>query len=228
MKIVCDNCTTKYQIATRRSVARRFKSGAEVRPCDCRQQEPRRASTQQPQPDAAGPRESAPPAAESAPPSDAVWHLVIDREQVGPMTAEEVKAKDKASQVDAETYGWKEGFGTGSSYRPSTTSRTIRCSGSDDQATRRAVPSPSMTCEPRRQAGVAGRRPVCGRPRASPAAACLLLRRRRRYGRQRPPRVAGRCPLCRSADEQRPGERRAERGKGMKGARSEKLRAVLA
>jgi hypothetical protein len=41
---------------------------------------------------------------------DAVWHLVIDREQVGPLTPDEVRAKFSAGEVDAETYVWREGF----------------------------------------------------------------------------------------------------------------------
>jgi len=145
MKIVCDNCTTKYQIADEKVSGKAFK----IRCKKCGHvivvnKSPGEASSaQQAQPEpGAAPAEAAPPPAEPAPASDAVWHLVIDREQVGPMTAEEVKAKIKGGQVDAETYGWKEGFedwlklSAIDNFKGDFASR-----GSDDQATRRAEPA---------------------------------------------------------------------------------------
>src|ERR1700712_5634772 len=107
MKIVCDNCTTKYQIADEKVSGKAFK----IRCKKCGHvivvnKSPGEPNAAQPQADAgAAPAEAAPPAAEPAAGGEAVWHLVIDREQVGPMTAEEVKAKIKGGQVDAETYG---------------------------------------------------------------------------------------------------------------------------
>lgn len=41
----------------------------------------------------------------------AVWHLVIDQEQVGPMTVAEVEQRYRAGEVDADSYIWREGFG---------------------------------------------------------------------------------------------------------------------
>src|SRR5262249_2163906 len=39
----------------------------------------------------------------------AVWHLVIDREQIGPMTVDEVRARAARGEIDGETYAWREG-----------------------------------------------------------------------------------------------------------------------
>ncbi|MBL9002909.1 MAG: zinc-ribbon domain-containing protein [Myxococcales bacterium] len=111
MKIVCDNCATKYQIADEKVSGKAFK----IRCKKCGHvivvnKSPGEAGAAAG--DAGAPAGAeAPPATDAAAPSgDAVWHLVIDREQVGPMTAAEVQSKVKAGQADAETYGWREGF----------------------------------------------------------------------------------------------------------------------
>ena len=39
---------------------------------------------------------------------DQVWHLVIDQEQVGPMTVAEVKERFDRGEVDADSYVWRE------------------------------------------------------------------------------------------------------------------------
>src|SRR5204862_2464375 len=41
---------------------------------------------------------------------DRVWFLVVNGEQVGPFTAQEVRMKHAGGEVDLETYGWREGF----------------------------------------------------------------------------------------------------------------------
>ncbi|MGE0871437.1 MAG: GYF domain-containing protein [Kofleriaceae bacterium] len=41
---------------------------------------------------------------------DAVWHVVINQDQVGPMTAAEVEKRYAAGEIDADTYAWREGF----------------------------------------------------------------------------------------------------------------------
>jgi predicted Zn finger-like uncharacterized protein len=41
---------------------------------------------------------------------ESVWHVVVDQDQVGPLTAAEVRQRFQAKQIDAETYIWKEGF----------------------------------------------------------------------------------------------------------------------
>src|SRR5262249_30407758 len=42
--------------------------------------------------------------------ADPIWHLVIDREQVGPLTVTELAQKWTAGEIDVETYAWREGF----------------------------------------------------------------------------------------------------------------------
>ncbi len=119
MKIVCDNCSTKYSIADEKVRGKVFKikckkcshiivvkgdvaeAGGAPGPFD--QKETKVF-------DYAGfdGKEAVPP---NPPPGDAVWHLVIDREQVGPLTVDDVRQKWAAGEVDADTYAWREGFG---------------------------------------------------------------------------------------------------------------------
>lgn len=111
MKIVCDNCATKYQIADEKVSGKAFK----IRCKKCGHvivvnKGPGEAAGAAADPSSAAAAEAPPAGDASAPASDAVWHLVIDREQVGPMTVAEVQSKVKAGQADAETYGWREGF----------------------------------------------------------------------------------------------------------------------
>src|SRR6266498_2196693 len=111
MKIVCDNCSTKYSIADEKVRGKVFKikckkcghiivvKGAE------------------------GAEAAAPPAGFDQKetrvfdysgfdgPGEAVWHLVIDREQVGPLGPQDLAAKWAAGEIDGETYAWKEGMG---------------------------------------------------------------------------------------------------------------------
>jgi predicted Zn finger-like uncharacterized protein len=42
--------------------------------------------------------------------ADAIWHVVIDQDQVGPLTAVEVQKRFLDGEIDAETYIWREGF----------------------------------------------------------------------------------------------------------------------
>src|SRR6185312_1735273 len=41
---------------------------------------------------------------------EAVWHLVINQDQVGPMTVAEVQQRFAAGEVDGESFTWREGF----------------------------------------------------------------------------------------------------------------------
>src|SRR5580698_3582354 len=52
--------------------------------------------------------ESAPE--EAAAPAEGGWHLVIDGEQVGPITDADVRTKIERGEVKSDTYTWKEGF----------------------------------------------------------------------------------------------------------------------
>lgn len=218
MKIVCDNCTTKYQIADEKVSGKAFK----IRCKKCghvivvNKSPGETSSAQQPQPDAgAAPADAAaPPPAEPAPPSDAVWHLVIDREQVGPMTAEEVKAKIKSGQVDAETYGWKEGFDDWlklsaiDNFKGDFVAR-------DDQATRRAEPAAAPAERPAAEPS-ADLFNAAGMARAASSAAPTLMT----------DNAGGDAMMARSAAVEPPMSSGQESealgaGKGMKGARSE-------
>src|SRR5215471_12602346 len=103
MKIVCDNCSTKYSIADEKVRGKVFK--IKCKKCShiivVKGQEGAAAT------------DGAPPAGfdqkdtrvfdysgfevkdgaqGGAPAADAIWHLVIDREQVGPLTIAEVQA----------------------------------------------------------------------------------------------------------------------------------------
>lgn len=112
MKIVCDNCATKYSIADEKVRGKVFKirckkcshvivvKGGEGGQSEIMPGDP-----------SAYDGEDATAMATAAPSGEGVWHLVIDREQVGPMTPEEVRTKVAAGQADADTYAWREGFG---------------------------------------------------------------------------------------------------------------------
>jgi predicted Zn finger-like uncharacterized protein len=115
MKIVCDNCATKYSIADEKVRGKVFK----IRCKKCshiivvRGNEGAAAAPEGGGGGAEGFPGDEPPttvAPGGMPTSDAVWHLVVDREQVGPLTAAEVRRKFAAGEIDVETYGWREGF----------------------------------------------------------------------------------------------------------------------
>jgi predicted Zn finger-like uncharacterized protein len=128
MKIVCDNCATKYSIADEKVRGKVFKirckkcshiivvrGGADGNVEASRDAGPAADAGfpgEDQQTIAAG-RGGGTPAAgvPAAASSDQVWHLVIDREQVGPLSPSEVRAKFAAGEIDAETYAWREGFG---------------------------------------------------------------------------------------------------------------------
>src|SRR5262245_17289641 len=122
MKIVCDNCSTKYSIADEKVRGKVFKikckkcshiivvkgaeGGAEAEAAASGgggfdQKETRVF-------DYAGGGDSNGAAAASGAAGDAVWYLVIDREQVGPLSVAEVQDKFSRSEIDADTYGWRE------------------------------------------------------------------------------------------------------------------------
>src|SRR5689334_5837081 len=112
MKIVCDACQAKYSISDDKVQGKVFK----IRCKKCSNIIVVRGG--------AGAAEPAPaPAVEKdtrvydygyeggGPAADeAVWHVVINQDQVGPMTAAEVQQRFSAGEIDAETYIWREGF----------------------------------------------------------------------------------------------------------------------
>jgi predicted Zn finger-like uncharacterized protein len=126
MKIICDNCATKYSIADEKVRGKVFK----IRCKKCshiivvRGQE--KVEEAPPQDDVArafdqketrvfdysgfDSGEPGAPGAEAPAGEVPSWHVVIDREQVGPMTVAEVKERYARGEVDAESYAWREGF----------------------------------------------------------------------------------------------------------------------
>jgi predicted Zn finger-like uncharacterized protein len=113
MKIVCDACQAKYSISDDKVQGKVFK----IRCKKCSNIIVVRGGAAE----AAAPA----PAAEKdtrvydygyeggqqAPAADeSVWHVVINQDQVGPMTAQEVQQRFESGEIDAETYTWREGF----------------------------------------------------------------------------------------------------------------------
>lgn len=122
MKIVCDSCSTKYSIADEKVRGKVFKikckkcghiivvKGTEGSspgaPAAGFDQKDTRVF------DYSGFDGQGAPASAPAPASaEAIWYVVVDREQVGPMTVAEVHAKVAAGQCDQDTYAWREGMG---------------------------------------------------------------------------------------------------------------------
>jgi predicted Zn finger-like uncharacterized protein len=111
MKIVCDHCATKYSIADEKVRGKLFK----IRCKKCShiivvQGTSGGAEAAAGQDVGANGAVAAQASASGAAPG-AVWHLVIDREQVGPMTAEDVRKRRARGEITGDTYAWREGFG---------------------------------------------------------------------------------------------------------------------
>jgi predicted Zn finger-like uncharacterized protein len=121
MKIVCDACAAKYSIADEKVRGKVFK----IRCKKCsniivvRGAVSEAAEPAQPKYDPKSTKvldyqtyegqrrsESGAELTESA-----VWHLVIDQEQVGPLTVEEVLGRFQRGDIDGDGYVWREGFG---------------------------------------------------------------------------------------------------------------------
>src|SRR5262245_20145409 len=113
MKIVCDACQAKYSISDDKVQGKVFKirckkcsniivvrGGAAAEPAPQPQQE---KDTRVYDYGYEG--------GDHAPAGDeAVWHVVINQDQVGPMTAVDVQRRFQIGELDAETYIWREGF----------------------------------------------------------------------------------------------------------------------
>src|SRR4051812_8717674 len=112
MKIVCDACQAKYSISDDKVQGKVFKirckkcsniivvrggAGAAEAPAPAQEKDTRVYDYGAEAGGAAGGDES-------------VWHVVINQDQVGPMTAAEVQQRFAAGEIDAETYAWREGF----------------------------------------------------------------------------------------------------------------------
>lgn len=123
MRIVCDNCGAKYQISddkVRNKVFKiRCKRCAHVIVVRSQGDEEEAGlaggadedSTRvgnHPAPEPAAARE---PSHEAPlPAADAVWYIVINREQVGPLTKAQIQGHLRHGEVDAEAFTWREGM----------------------------------------------------------------------------------------------------------------------
>src|SRR5438477_12176863 len=104
MKIVCDKCATKYSIADEKVRGKVFKirckkcshiivvRGGEGAAADSASPSDGGFPAEEPSLQPAAAR----PAAAPLGTGEAVWHLVVDREQLGPLTREEVPAQFRA------------------------------------------------------------------------------------------------------------------------------------
>jgi predicted Zn finger-like uncharacterized protein len=114
MKIVCDACQAKYSISDDKVQGKVFKirckkcsniivvrggAGA-AEPAPAPQQEAKDTRVYD-----YGYEGGGAPAAD-----DQIWHVVINQDQVGPMTAGEIQQRFAGGEIDAESYIWREGF----------------------------------------------------------------------------------------------------------------------
>jgi predicted Zn finger-like uncharacterized protein len=115
MKIVCDACQAKYSISDDKVQGKVFK----IRCKKCSNIIVVRGgagAAEQPAAPAAQEKETRVydygyEGGDQAPSGDeSVWHVVINQDQVGPMTVAEVHQRFTAGEIDSETYAWREGF----------------------------------------------------------------------------------------------------------------------
>jgi predicted Zn finger-like uncharacterized protein len=118
MKIVCENCAAKYSIADEKVKGKAFK----IRCKKCGESIVVRGDSLEPAPP---PKPSEPPAQEpeaatkafdysghqeSGGAEQAVWHIVVDGQQQGPYTANQILEFQKAGSLSNDSYVWQEGF----------------------------------------------------------------------------------------------------------------------
>ena len=96
MKIICDSCGTKYSISDDKVRGKVFK----IRCKKCSHIIVVRGGETQ--------DEAAAPAA--AAPAEGGWHIVVEGEQVGPISEADVRARVERGEIRSDTYIWKEGF----------------------------------------------------------------------------------------------------------------------
>ncbi|HVV82576.1 MAG TPA: GYF domain-containing protein [Kofleriaceae bacterium] len=115
MKIVCDACAAKYSIADDKVKGKVFK----IRCKKCSNIIVVRGNAGAADEPAAGPYDQketrvydygSQDGGAAAPADDVVWHVVIDQEQVGPISVADVQARFAAGELDVESYVWREGF----------------------------------------------------------------------------------------------------------------------
>lgn len=119
MKIVCDSCGTKYSIADEKVKGKVFKIRCKkcshvivVRSGEAGASEGR--ERRESLTGAEDPPTTVSQGASSVQVSDSLqtgtWHVVVNGQQVGPLSATELRGKFAAGEVDLETYIWKDGM----------------------------------------------------------------------------------------------------------------------
>jgi predicted Zn finger-like uncharacterized protein len=98
MKIVCDSCGTKYSISDDKVRGKVFK----IRCKKCSHIIVVRGTNEAAA--AAAPTPAAPTG------DGGGWHLVVDGDQVGPVSESDIRARFERGEINAETFAWKEGF----------------------------------------------------------------------------------------------------------------------
>src|SRR6476619_6514244 len=96
MKIICDSCGTKYSISDDKVRGKVFK----IRCKKCSHIIVVRGGETQDE-SAAAPAPAA---------ADGGWHIVVEGEQVGPISESDVRARLERGEIRSDTYIWKEGF----------------------------------------------------------------------------------------------------------------------
>jgi predicted Zn finger-like uncharacterized protein len=112
MKIICDSCNTKYSIADNKlKKGKVFKikckkcgNSIVVKPVE--EAPPEDDATRVV--DVSGLNESVQASASAGPAKE--WLVVLGKDQKGPFTIEEIKAKIDSGEVNADTFSWKEGL----------------------------------------------------------------------------------------------------------------------
>lgn len=161
MKIVCDACQAKYSIADEKIQGKAFK----IRCKKCNHIIVVKTSGEVASATASAGADKQKPAAEAsggAPAAtggeQAVWHVVVDGEQVGPLGEADVKEKLRAGQINAESLVWKEGFADWTALstvpelvalQPRTRASSVRAAVQEPAraaaAAVKATPSPAMS-----------------------------------------------------------------------------------
>lgn len=106
MKIVCDSCQAKYSIADEKVQGKAFK----IRCKKCNHIIVVKSGVAESAP-AAAPAPAAEAQAAAAPvETQAAWHIVVEGEQVGPLSESDIKGRLSRSEISGDTLVWKEGF----------------------------------------------------------------------------------------------------------------------
>jgi predicted Zn finger-like uncharacterized protein len=110
MKIICDNCHTKYSIAdTKLTPGKVFK--IKCKKCgNVIVVKPAVAEPAQDDDDATRVVDYAAMSKDSKNDAPKIWHVVLDKEQEGPFSIDEIKEKIDLGFVKPDTFGWREGL----------------------------------------------------------------------------------------------------------------------